>query len=390
MNKKIVFVFVILLILILAACGGSESTKGSGNSYSLKEEIKFETEPSNSIHIDKAGQVVLFGEDVEGKQNTYTMKVYVDGDVQTLEGEGFNMHSNLTHSGKVTSYQSDIEAGTDGGNLYTYKFYDPISDESKDYVIDKDEYLTFTYKSFMVEDSNGEVVEGIKTNHVKDGKDAVEVLSIDLESDTMETIDLTTELEGYYGDSFYDTNVHYSFDGQKLFILARVNTNEDYDGPASENTVFIYDRETKEVEKVLEQDDSIYFLDQDYISSADGKYLYFVKHIQVEDDSVLGVRNRSELYALDIETKEVKELGQGDSPSAIDENRIFYIDNKKGEFYIQDVDNGESNLIYTDEDFDAETMRIVTASISYDGSTFAYILEYKGDGEEVIRIVKSK
>lgn len=362
MNKYVVFISVMFVSLMLAACGDSKADGGKVSegdvdklSYSLAEDISSEHSFLHNLQIDHSGKAIMYGEGSQGDEHP---KLYVDGEITDLDTDWFDMHSYMTRNGKVIGDQADHD-----NEVYTYRFYDAFSGEKEDYKLNLSaiDFLTFTLRSSYMEDENGDV-DIVLRDQTTSNEFWVDI--VDFAADSHETIDFTDRMADYLTSDYDEPSTIFSNDGEKFYIVIESAYSDSGD---DSTLVFSYDIESDELDKVAEMDEGMWIADHEAPLTSDGEKL-----LLYGDDYVF--------YMLDVDSGELEEQGEGKYVSNLDGNKIAYLDDETGEITIKNLEDGESNVVYTIEKMD--DIQMENFAISYNGATIAYMFQDRESEEK--------
>ncbi|GGA92763.1 hypothetical protein [Ornithinibacillus halotolerans] len=377
--KKIT-IFLLFIMIFLMSCASNEAPENNGqnnnlesdrneNNTSSSKEVEDDKKSDgfeeidlidvegivSTVHfgLDQDGDTMHWGEKDTFASNDLRGKVWMDGEIISMDMDRFGHGSIITPSGKIANSESE-------DRIYTVILLDPRTGEVEE---------------FTKDDGNNDIIIPAIFNFREDPlayakrreyTDGLQYFVWYLESNDFVEFDMTEFIEGEVGEIAnpqYGT-VMLSTNGEKVLL--------GYD-----EGIFQYDIETQEMDTLLTKEDNALTLA--YTNADDNYLLYFVNE---QDDDF-----NHPLYAIDLETKEKFEIGLGRNPHMLDDGTMFYQNNN--ELFVYDFETRESQLLYTVELEEDEELKFVR--ISQDGSTLAYAYEIELEkGEEMkIRVLRA-
>lgn len=357
----IIFSLFIVTVLLLTGCGGSGSLsgdktgskaagkgKGKANTYKEVETIELEGYVVNmGFYLDETGDILYWGEEETYLSNDELGRyVWVDGDVESLDMDIYDHSTLLSESGILFNNINDFNREPNHSLLE----YNPKTGEEEEYLVDENyDNLIHVGRGRFLEDPKAYI-------HTVTNPDIEGVDTYIWNVETGDYIDLTIiqDLKEYVGDEF---SLYPQFmltkDLSTVYAIVK------------DAGVFSYDIESAKTELVYEEDDvGIVSYGHRFLTVDEKHLVYRATNYDEEKDE-----NNPTYYAIDLETKEKIDIGEGKYLFMQSDGNVMLVDNENVVHYF-DLETEKHEKVYTIEI--AENMKLNNVTISLDGSTIAY------------------
>ncbi|WP_405099490.1 hypothetical protein [Oceanobacillus sp. FSL H7-0719] len=411
MKKLFYFIIIITIFTFLLAGCGEENNETAGDNNTNNTSKEKAKEPAAqyeevttfalkgpvttlNFNLDEDGDTLLWGENDGGFGDALRRNVWVDDEVKSLDFELFNQFSFLTPTGYIISKENNPNAPE--GEKYSIIEYNPSTEEVEKYpaknsfddilLPGKGTYLqepkiyVHTDTNPNIEKENGTYIWDVEKNEfivlsfIDDIKEEVGEIT------SYANLLLNKDASKVYGSVLEEGIFSYDVkSGTTERLLASTNILPQSDKDASkvygsvlEEGIFSYDVKSGTTERLLASTNILPQSDVSPVLSEDEKYMIYGE-VDPEASEVIYAYK-----ALNLETDETIELGDGKDVIALTDGNVIIID--KSEVTLFDFDTGKLETIHTIELEENQKMNNLTVSL--DGSTIAYGYETEGEDDE--------
>lgn len=357
---------------ILMACSdsdsGNEKSKANGEDRNKKTFEEVETldleGPVSEFNFlfDKDGETLLWGETEEsGLSEDKRRNVWMDGDVKELDIDEYDYSAMLSASGKVIK-----------GDTNTIVEYDPRTDGKEEFSSNSEEETLYTPQQG---DYIPESKMFIYTQMATDSDDADTFIE-DLENGKRTDLNFVQDMRDKLGDDNFEyyPGFYVSEDGSMAYA------------DVLHQGIFRYDVEQDEMETLSEADVVTTSTYTTPLTADEDYFIYGVNEAEGVDDDFEDFESTDILdlsfHAIDLESNDDMEMGNGDGVLSMADGNSVIIDDKDVNYF--DFETEELETIYSIELEENQELDHVT--ISLDGSTIAYGYTTKDDDEKTSHI----
>lgn len=370
---------VFLMVFILVACGGENSkdnaepngkgenptsdssditpeAEGSVSQFKEVESFKLEGAVTNiNFNMNAEGDILYWGENNGGLGDDIRRNVWVNGEVKELDMDVYPQSSFLTPAGDIISKEVDREAPE--GERHTIIEYDPRTNEEKRIPSGIEDIITLL-------PSHGTYIQDpnfyIHTETSPNRDDESRTIYWDMEKNEISNLSFLQDIKDEVGE--ITSYVHYflNSDGSKVY------------GTAMNAGVFSHDVESGETRRLMETDNIMAHGKYTNMLTPDDKYLIYATNDPDASEIIITY------HALDVETEETIELGNGTRVFTLADGNVIIVDGNDVNLY-----SFEKEALETIHTIDLEeNQKIDNVTVSMDGSTIAYGYRTKNDGDE--------
>ena len=369
----------ILMVFILVACdsgnskGNAESNKkgendannsndiapeedGAVSQFEEMESFELEGAVTNiNFNMNEEGDILYWGENNGGLGDDERRNVWVNGEVKELDMDVYPQSSFLTPAGDIISKEGDREAPE--GERHKIIEHNPKTNEVEKIPSGIEDIITLL-PNHGTYTQNPNFYIHTETNPNRD--DESKTIYWDMEKNEISNLSFLQDIKDEVGE--ITSYVHYflNSDGSKVY------------GVAMNAGVFSHDVESGETKRLLESDNIMAQDKYTNMLTADDKYLIYAT--SDPDASELTIT----YHALDVETHETIELGDGTKAFTLTDGNVIIVDGNDVNLY-----DFEKEALETIHTIDLEeNQEIDNVTVSIDGSTIAYGYRTKYEGDE--------
>lgn len=380
--KKLGFItLLILAMLTLAACGKEESNgnkppsgaedreKGKATEqqeiFNEVETIALETPfVRRNFSLEETGEILMWKEQGDPEKSNYASKVSVDGDIQDLEIDKYGNIA-LLPSGIIVTAHVDQDAPDD--KKHTIIEYDPITGSEKTYLVEADLDAQLLHPGF------GTYLEEPKTyvhTVTRPELGGEESFILDVGSNEVTEVTIVQDIIQEAGGEELASFPHFFLSEDASKIYASV----------LHLGAFVYDVDKKELDTLVLDDKLVEGSGNSTMLTADGNYFAYA----INDDSAV----IATFHAVNVETKETIEIGEGRKIFMLTDGNIILIDGENVNKF--DMETKELTTIHTI--VVEENQEIEDVTVSLDGNTIAYSYTEKEEDEKkgFIKVLSEK
>lgn len=380
--RRFSFIALVLVVMVIfAACGANENNsnnpsigaedKGKDSEQEEKRggfnevaTVDLETPfVTLNFSLDETGEILMWKEQGDPQESSYENKVWIDGDVQNIEIDKYG-NTALLPSGLIVTAHVDLDAPEN--QKHTIIEYDPVTGSEEAYLVEADIETNLLHPGFGTYLESSKTYVHTVTRPELGGEESF-ILDVDSNEVTDVTIveDIIQEIDGEELASF--PHFFLSDDASKIYASV-LNLG-----------AFVYDVDKKELDSLVLDDDFIEGSGDTTMLTADGSHFAYAIY-----DSTGNVT----FHAVDVETKETIEIGQGLKLFMLTDGNIMLVDGNDVKKF--DMKTKELTTIHTIVEEDNQEIDGVT--VSPGGHTIAYSYTEKEEDEKkgFIKILSRK
>lgn len=372
MKKLFYFIIIITIFTFLLAGCGEENNETAGDNNTNNTSKEKAKEPAAqyeevttfalkgpvttlNFNLDEDGDTLLWGENDGGFGDALRRNVWVDDEVKSLDFELFNQFSFLTPTGYIISKENNPNAPE--GEKYSIIEYNPSTEEVEKYPAKNsfDDILLPGKGTYLQEPK---IYVHTDTNPNIEKENGTYIWDVD--KNEFIVLSFIDDIKEEVGEITSYANLLLNKDASKVY------------GSVLEEGIFSYDVKSGTTERLLASTNILPQSDVSPVLSEDEKYMIYGE-VDPEASEVIYAYK-----ALNLETDETIELGDGKDVIALTDGNVIIID--KSEVTLFDFDTGKLETIHTIELEENQKMNNLTVSL--DGSTIAYGYETEGEDDE--------
>lgn len=372
MKKLFYFIIIITIFTFLLAGCGEENNETAGDNNTNNTSKEKAKEPAAqyeevttfalkgpvttlNFNLDEDGDTLLWGENDGGFGDALRRNVWVDDEVKSLDFELFNQFSFLTPTGYIISKENNPNAPE--GEKYSIIEYNPSTEEVEKYPAKNSfDDILLPGKGTYLQEPKIYVHTDTNPNIEKENGTYI----WDVEKNEFIVLSFIDDIKEEVGEITSYANLLLNKDASKVY------------GSVLEEGIFSYDVKSGTTERLLASTNILPQSDVSPVLSEDEKYMIYGE-VDPEASEVIYAYK-----ALNLETDETIELGDGKDVIALTDGNVIIID--KSEVTLFDFDTGKLETIHTIELEENQKMNNLTVSL--DGSTIAYGYETEGEDDE--------
>lgn len=361
---------VVILLLALTACGGNDDTSSGSKGKAYKETESFELDYpvlNRDFALNETGDVLFWGEDNSSRNREQPSYVWVDGEIKDLGTDKFSSNAVLLPSGIII--KADKDRDLPKNEQHSIIEYDPATDSEEKFVAqgDIDEILLHVGPGRYLEDPKT-YVHTVSNPNIE-GKDA---FIWDIENNIFKDLTIIQQLKDIVEDDELSGYPHFTLSQDASTVYA------SHSGLG----LFAYDVASGELDELVSDDKYLTRTGNTTLLTSDEKH--FAYGINDSSDAKLKIT----IHAVDVDTKETVEIGQGTKVFTLTDGNIIIVDDEEVKHY--DFETKTLETIHTIEL--EENQKLDNVTVSTDGSTIAYGYTEKTEENETsnLNIIRNK
>ncbi|MEN1970383.1 hypothetical protein WMZ97_20200 [Lentibacillus sp. N15] len=370
-------IFTAIILMVLAGCGGNDDSanakkdKKSSKQASYKELETIDLEGTvNSLNfsLDEDGSTLMWGENDGGLGDDKRRYVWVDGEVKELDLDTFGQSSILSGNGTIINHKVDWDAEVN--KRHSIIEYDPAADKTEEFIADND-------RDDILLPGHGDYLQEPRTyiHTVTNTKfDDSETYIWDIDNNKFTDLNFIHDIKSEMDEEELTSYPHFFLSADASMVYAIV----------LDEGIFAYDVEAQKMESLLLSDNVLTADGNTTMLTSDGQHIAYGVN-DSDDDNIIVT-----LHALDVETKESIEIGEGNALFTLTDGNIIIVDDNEVKLF--DFKTEELKTVHTIKLKENEELDNVTVSL--DGSTIAYGYTAKdednGESTSYIKVLQNK